>query len=113
MDLGAVERLAPSMEHGYTCHARFCIKLTPICWRLLKKELIGKLNHEINSPLAAIRNALYLAAVRTDDPETERYLRLADAEVSRISAILKNTNQIDENKRVHTITPCEDAASAA
>jgi nitrogen-specific signal transduction histidine kinase len=80
---------------------------------ITKRELIGKLKHEINSPLAAIRNALYLVAVRTDDPETERYLRLADAEVSRISAILKNTNQADENKRVYAIMPCEDSASAA
>jgi nitrogen-specific signal transduction histidine kinase len=47
------------------------------------------LKHEINSPLAAIRNALYLVAVRTHDPELERYLRLADAEVSRISQSLK------------------------
>jgi nitrogen-specific signal transduction histidine kinase len=75
--------------------------------------LLGKLKHEINSPLAAIRNALYLAAVRTDDAELERYLRLADAEVSRISAILKNATQVDENKRIHAITPREDAASVA
>lgn len=80
---------------------------------LTRQELLGKLKHEINSPLAAIRNALYLAAVRTDDAELERYLKLADAEVSRISAILKNANQVDENKRVHAITPREDAASAA
>jgi nitrogen-specific signal transduction histidine kinase len=80
---------------------------------ITKKELIGKLNHEINSPLAAIRNALYLAAVRTHDPETKRYLRLADAEVSRISAILKNPNQVDENKWGYTLKPCADAASAA
>jgi nitrogen-specific signal transduction histidine kinase len=80
---------------------------------LTRQELIGKLKHEINSPLAAIRNALYLAAVRTQDAELERYLRLADAEVSRISAILKNANQIDENKRVLALTPCKDAASLA
>ena len=30
---------------------------------LTKKELIRELKHQINSPLAAIRNALYLAAV--------------------------------------------------
>ena len=29
-----------------------------------KKEMICELKHQINSPLAAIRNALYLTAVR-------------------------------------------------
>ncbi len=48
---------------------------------LTKLELIGELKHEINSPLAAIRNALYLAGTRSDDPELQRYLRLADDEV--------------------------------
>lgn len=81
--------------------------------RISKQELLGKLKHEINSPLAAIRNALYLVAVRTHDPELERYLRLADAEVSRISAILQNANQTDENKRVQVIPPLEDAVPVA
>ena len=48
---------------------------------LSKEGLIQELKHEIHSPLAAIRNALYLAAIRTDDPETQRYLVLADAEI--------------------------------
>ena len=60
------------------------------------------MKHEIHSPLAAIRNALYLAAVRSDDPATLRYLALADAEISRIAMVLKNANQIDENKQVHS-----------
>jgi len=50
-----------------------------------KQELVQELNHEIHSPLAAIRNALYLAAVRSSDPATLRYLELADAEISRIA----------------------------
>jgi len=63
--------------------------------------------------LAAIRNALYLAAARIDDPEIKRYLVLADAEAAHISAVLRNANQIDENKQVHVITAQADAASAA
>ena len=47
---------------------------------LRKDELIGELKHEINSPLAAIRNALYLAAARARDPEVRREaLRLESA----------------------------------
>jgi nitrogen-specific signal transduction histidine kinase len=80
---------------------------------LTKKGLIQELKHEIHSPLAAIRNALYLAGIRTDDPETERYLALANAEVSRIAAVLKNVNQIEENKQVRVLAPLADAASAA
>jgi nitrogen-specific signal transduction histidine kinase len=78
-----------------------------------KESLIQELKHEIHSPLAAIRNALYLAAIRTDDQETLRYLMLADAEISRIAAVLKNANQIEENKQVHVLIPFQDAASAA
>ena len=80
---------------------------------LTKKGLIQELKHEIHSPLAAISNALYLAAVRSDDPETLRYLALAEAEVSRIAAVLKNANQIKENKQVRLLVPLVGAASAA
>ena len=80
---------------------------------LSKEGLIQELKHEIHSPLAAIRNALYLAAIRTDDPETQRYLVLADAELVRIAAVLKNADQIKENKRVQARILFLDAASAA
>jgi nitrogen-specific signal transduction histidine kinase len=80
---------------------------------LTKKGLIQELKHEIHSPLAAIRNALYLAAIRTNDAETLRYLALADAEASRIAEVLKNANQIEQNKQVYSAIPLADAASAA
>jgi len=72
---------------------------------LTKEGLIQELKHEIHSPLAAIRNALYLAAVRTDDPQALRYLALAHAEISRIALVLKNANQIEENKQLHLLIP--------
>ncbi|HLK08363.1 MAG TPA: hypothetical protein VKV30_10485 [Candidatus Angelobacter sp.] len=71
------------------------------------------MKHEIHSPLAAIRNALYLAAVRSDDPETLRYLALAEAEITRIAAVLKNANQIKENKQVRVLIPSMGKAFAA
>lgn len=43
-----------------------------------------EVSHQVNSPLAAIRNALYLAARRTADPEIIQYLQMADDEVSSI-----------------------------
>jgi nitrogen-specific signal transduction histidine kinase len=63
-----------------------------------KKELIRELRHQINSPLAAIRNALYLTAARVGDPEVERYLKLADEEASRIAAVLNKAEQLNESK---------------
>jgi nitrogen-specific signal transduction histidine kinase len=95
-----------------------CLHLSVVSWEganmaLSKEGLIQELKHEIHSPLAAIRNALYLATVRTDDPEMLRYLALADAEIARITAVLKYANQIKENKHVHVLRPVADGASAA
>ncbi len=53
------------------------------------EDEIAELNHQINSPLAAIRNALYLIQSRCSDPEVRRYLRLADDEVGSIASILQ------------------------
>jgi len=81
---------------------------------LRKDELIGELKHEINSPLAAIRNALYLAAARVRDPEVRRYLALADEEVSRIAKVLNEAEQLVENKRLLLcLSSSEPAPSAA
>ena len=80
---------------------------------LSKEGLLQELKHQIHSPLAAVRNALYLTAIRINDPETQRYLALADAELVRIAAVLKNADQIEENKRVQGPILFLDAASAA
>jgi len=80
---------------------------------LRKDELIGELKHEINSPLAAIRNALYLAAARARDPEVRRYLKLADEEVSRIANVLNEAEQLVENKRLLLCMPRSEAAPSA
>ena len=58
----------------------------PRLWSEL--ERLAGLNHRINNPLSAIRNALYLIAKRTQDSEILKYLDLADREVSAISRAL-------------------------
>ena len=78
-----------------------------------KQQLVRELNHEIHSPLAAIRNALYLAAVRSNDPATLRYLELADEEITRIAAVLKKANETHENKRLQVLIPSLHPVSAA
>jgi signal transduction histidine kinase len=61
-----------------------------------KQKLIAELSHQINSPLAAIRNALYLASCQTDDPQLLRYLNLADEEITAITTILHATRAVIE-----------------
>jgi len=78
-----------------------------------KKELIRELKHQINSPLAAIRNALYLTAARVGDPEIERYLRLADQEASRIAAVLNTAEQLNENKGIYLVFARAEAGGSA
>ncbi len=53
-------------------------------------DQIAELNHLINSPLAAIRNALYLASTRTDDPDLLRYLQICNDEVTSIADSLRS-----------------------
>lgn len=53
------------------------------------ENLVAELSHEINSPLAAIRNALYLVSCRTSDEEIHRYLQIADEEVVFIADVLR------------------------
>lgn len=60
------------------------------------QDLVAELSHQINSPLAAIRNALYLAACRTRDGELLRYLAMADQEVASIAATLRSARRLCE-----------------
>lgn len=55
------------------------------------ERLLAELSHEINSPLAAIRNALYLIACRAGEREAEirAYIALADEEAVAIAMVLR------------------------
>ncbi|NJK79966.1 MAG: PAS domain-containing protein [Chloroflexaceae bacterium] len=57
-----------------------------------RQAATGKLSttfaHEVNSPLQAIQNALYLVQ-RSDDKRRSRYLQIATDGINRISAILQ------------------------
>jgi signal transduction histidine kinase len=52
--------------------------------------LLIEVSHQVNSPLAAIRNAIYLASKRTADPEIIEYLAIADGEISSIVNRIKS-----------------------
>jgi signal transduction histidine kinase len=62
-----------------------------------KEELIAELCHQINSPLAAMRNAVYLAASRVHDPAVLHYLALADDEITAVAGILRETRALIED----------------
>ncbi len=53
------------------------------------ESLVAELSHEINTPLAVIRNVLYLVSIRTEDAEIHRYLQIADEEVLSIVGALR------------------------
>jgi len=60
-----------------------------------KLAAIGRLSasiaHEINNPLGAVTNLLYLASMSSTNPEVQDFLDQADSELRRISAITNQT----------------------
>lgn len=55
-------------------------------------RLAASIAHEINNPLEAVTNLLYLISLQQDLPaETERYVDLAQHEVARVSEIAQQT----------------------
>ncbi len=82
------------------------------CGMLSSKDLVADLCHSINSPLAAIRNALYLASCRSNDPELLRYLELADEEVEQISRTLRQARAEVGCPRLESRAPKQRRAAA-
>ena len=54
-------------------------------------RLASSIAHEINNPLEAVTNLIFLARGTTMDAETERYLGQADQELSRVAEIASQT----------------------
>jgi signal transduction histidine kinase len=54
-------------------------------------RLASSIAHEINNPLEAVTNLLYLAQQTVVNPETRDYLASAEAELRRVSAIANQT----------------------
>ena len=55
----------------------------------MQEDVMNELRHEIHSPLAALRNALYLIGMRCDDFRVLEYVRLAEVEAKEIAAALE------------------------
>ena len=54
-------------------------------------RLATSIAHEINNPLEAVTNLLYLARLQSDRQKTEEYLKAADQELRRVSVIANQT----------------------
>ena len=54
-------------------------------------RLASSIAHEINNPLEAVTNLLYLARQSAVDADTKEYLTVAEAELQRVSAIASQT----------------------
>jgi nitrogen-specific signal transduction histidine kinase len=58
----------------------------------MKTDDLNELRHEIHSPLAALRNALHLIALRCDDFQVLEYVKLAEIEALEIAAALNRAS---------------------
>jgi len=54
-------------------------------------RLAASIAHEINNPLAAVTNLLYLIRKESPSGEAQRYLDVADEELARVTEITKHT----------------------
>ena len=54
-------------------------------------RLASSIAHEINNPLEAVTNLLYLSRNHSASPEVQEYLKLADHELRRVSVIANQT----------------------
>jgi PAS domain S-box-containing protein len=54
-------------------------------------RMAASIAHEINNPLESVTNLLYLAEHSTDPTKTKEYVRIAERELRRVSAITNQT----------------------
>src|SRR5262249_9915496 len=87
--LRASSSFGQNLENGHFLAKKDCRRILDMSSEQMK--LVARLQHQINSPLAAIRNALYLAAGHPVDAKVAHYLKLADLQVSRIAGILRSS----------------------
>ena len=71
-------------------------------------KLASTIAHEINNPLEAVTNLIYLAHQSTRDSEVKEYLDQADHELQRMSAITNQTLHFHKQATRPKVISCED-----
>ena len=71
-------------------------------------RLAASIAHEINNPLEAVTNLLYLARSSTDLPEIQDCLNTADRELRRAGAITSQTLRFHKQSSSPTEVTCEE-----
>ncbi len=70
-------------------------------------QMASTIAHEINNPLEAVTNLLYLARRTSESGELNGYLDLADQELRRIAAISSQTLRFHKQLTKPTLTTCD------
>jgi signal transduction histidine kinase len=75
-------------------------------------RLASSIAHEINNPLAAVTNLIYLAQEVAVSPEARQYLATADVELRRVSAIANQTLRFHRQSTKPRPVTCEELIDA-
>jgi PAS domain S-box-containing protein len=75
-------------------------------------RLASSIAHEINNPLESVTNLLYLAGQSHELGQVQAYLRTADIELRRVSAIANQTLRFNKQSTKPTSVTCSDLISS-
>jgi PAS domain S-box-containing protein len=73
-------------------------------------RLAASIAHEINNPLEAVTNLLYLARLTAANPESQQYIETAEAELARVAHITSQTLRFHRQQTAAVETDLADAA---
>lgn len=76
-------------------------------------RLAASIAHEINNPLEAVTNLLYLAKHSESIPQSREFLEIAETELRRVSAITTQTLRFHRQASVPTLVACDDLLGSA
>ena len=71
-------------------------------------RLAASIAHEINNPLESVTNLLYLSINTANRDELNKYLHIAEHELSRVSAITNQTLRFYRQSTNPRTVPCDD-----
>ena len=71
-------------------------------------RLASSIAHEINNPLESVTNLLYLSINTENKEELNKYLHIAERELTRVSAITNQTLRFYRQSTNPRTVPCED-----